>query len=128
MPYTMPTAMWWTPTPGGINTEACIAGDKVCSDLEELADDDDVKAVVLRVNSGGGSAYASEQIWHAVTKLRERKPVVVSMGAWPLRVATTSLRRQLHIRRAHHADRSIGIFGMFPNAKGLTDKIGVNLM
>ena len=52
----------------------------VCKDIEKLAKDDDVKAVVLRVNSGGGSAYASEQIWHQIEMLKKKKPVVVSMG------------------------------------------------
>ena len=52
----------------------------VCKDLEELAKDKDVKAVVVRVNSGGGSAYASEQIWHQIMELKKLKPVVVSMG------------------------------------------------
>ena len=57
-----------------------IVGSDMSKDLEDLMNDDDVKAVVLRVNSPGGSAYASEQIWHAVTNLKEKKPVVVSMG------------------------------------------------
>ena len=57
-----------------------IVGKKVCEDLQALADDDNVKAVVLRINSGGGSAYASEQIWHYVEMLKKKKPVVVSMG------------------------------------------------
>ncbi len=57
-----------------------IVADEVCSDLADLADDDEVKAVVIRVNSGGGSAYASEQIWRAVELLKKKKPVVVSMG------------------------------------------------
>ena len=48
--------------------------------MEELAKDKDVKAVVVRVNSGGGSAYASEQIWHQIMELKKLKPVVVSMG------------------------------------------------
>lgn len=57
-----------------------IIGKDVCDDLASLADDDDIKAVVIRVNSGGGSAYASEQIWHQVKLLRAKKPVVISMG------------------------------------------------
>lgn len=57
-----------------------IVSKKVCKDLADLADDDDVKAVVVRVNSGGGSAYASEQIWRQMELLRAKKPVVVSMG------------------------------------------------
>lgn len=57
-----------------------IAAKKVCKELAELAEDDDVKAVVLRINSGGGSAYASEQIWRQVELLKGKKPVVVSMG------------------------------------------------
>ena len=59
-----------------------IVANTVCKDLEKLANDDDVKAVVLRVNSPGGSAYASEQIWHAIQMLKAKKPVVVSMGGY----------------------------------------------
>jgi protease-4 len=62
------------------NDDHQIVADEVCSDLADLADDDEVKAVVIRVNSGGGSAYASEQIWRAVELLKKKKPVVVSMG------------------------------------------------
>jgi protease-4 len=57
-----------------------IVGKDVCKDLADLTDDDDIKAVVIRVNSGGGSAYASEQIWHQVQLLKAKKPVVISMG------------------------------------------------
>lgn len=57
-----------------------IVADKVVKDLDELSADDDIKAVVLRVNSPGGDAAASERIWQAVKSLKEKKPVVVSMG------------------------------------------------
>ena len=59
-----------------------IVGKDVCNDLKELMDDDDVKAVVIRVNSGGGSAFASEQMWHQIMELKKVKPVVVSMGGY----------------------------------------------
>ena len=65
---------------GLVQNNHVIDAQVVCRDLEELMNDDDVKAVVLRVNSGGGSAYASEQIWHQVMELKKKKPVVVSMG------------------------------------------------
>ncbi len=62
-----------------LNPNLIVAKD-VCKDLAELADDDNIKAVVIRVNSGGGSAYASEQIWRQVELLKAKKPVVISMG------------------------------------------------
>ena len=57
-----------------------IDAQKVCKDLEKLSDDKKIKAVVIRINSGGGSAYASEQIWHQIIELKKQKPVVISMG------------------------------------------------
>ena len=67
--------------PGGmLNNSTNIVSKDICKNLEDLKNDDDIKAVVLRVNSPGGDAYASEQIWHQVTELRKKKPVVVSMG------------------------------------------------
>lgn len=113
--------------PGGISAEACIAGDDVCRDLERLADDDDVKAVVLRVNSGGGSAYASEQIWHAVKKLKERKPVVVSMGGMAASGGYyLSCAANYIYAEPTTLTGSIGIFGMFPDFSGLlTEKLGI---
>ena len=62
----------------GITPE--IVGEKVCMDLRKIRDDETIKAVILRVNSPGGSAFASEQIWNEVVKLKEKKPVIVSMG------------------------------------------------
>jgi protease-4 len=59
---------------------AAFAADRIVEALETAADDEEIRAIVLRVNSGGGSALASDQMWHAVRRARERKPVVVSMG------------------------------------------------
>ena len=64
----------------GSSTEDCIDVQKMCKGLRKLRDNDDVKAVVLRVNSPGGSAYGSDQIWREVVRLKEKKPVIVSMG------------------------------------------------
>ena len=69
-----------TDYPGSATSEEGIVGSKVIRDLRKLKDNDDVKAVVLRVNSPGGSAFASEQIWYAVKELKTKKPVIVSMG------------------------------------------------
>ena len=62
------------------STDEGINSEKVIKDLRKLKDDENVKAVVLRVNSPGGSAYGSEQIWYAVNQLKKEKPVIVSMG------------------------------------------------
>lgn len=104
-----------------------IVGPKVCKDLEKLADNDNVKAVVLRVNSGGGSAYASEQIWHSVKKLKEKKPVVVSMGGMAASGGyyMSSIANWI-VAEPTTLTGSIGIFGMFPDMSGLlTQKLGV---
>jgi protease-4 len=95
--------------------------------IEKLKDDKEIKAVVFRVNSGGGSAYASEQIWKAITDLKAEKPVVVSMG---------DLAASGGYYIACNADKivaqpttltgSIGIFGVIPNFEGLTNKLGVH--
>jgi len=104
-----------------------IVGQQVCKDLEKLMNDDDVKAVVLRVNSGGGSAYASEQIWHSVKKLREKKPVVVSMGGMAASGGYyISCGANWIVAEPTTLTGSIGIFGMFPDMSGLlTQKLGV---
>lgn len=114
--------------PDGIgSTASYIVGDKVSKDLQDLADDDDVKAVVVRVNSGGGSAYASEQIWHAMTLLKEKKPVVVSMGGMAASGGYyMSCPANYIFAENTTITGSIGIFGMFPDFSGLlTEKLGV---
>ena len=104
-----------------------IIGKDVVKDLEKLAKDDDVKAVVLRVNSPGGSAIASEQIDHAIKELKRKKPVVVSMGG----VAASggymiSAHGDYIFAEPTTITGSIGIFGLIPNYSGLvTDKLGV---
>ena len=107
--------------------EHSIVASKVCKDLEKLAEDDDVKAVVLRVNSPGGSAYASEQIWHAMTSLKAKKPVVVSMGGYAASGGYyISCPANYIIAEPTTITGSIGIFGMFPDFSGLlTEKLGI---
>ena len=105
-----------------------IVGNKTARDLRKLADDEDVKAVVFRVNSGGGSAAASEQIRHAIKLLKAKKPVVVSMGGaaasggyWISSPANYIFAEPTSITG------SIGIFGLIPNFSELvTDKLGIN--
>ena len=105
----------------------CIVGKTTAEDLRKLADDDDVKAVVFRVNSGGGSAVASEQIRHAIKLIKAKKPVVVSMGGmaasggyWISSPANCIVAEPTTITG------SIGIFGLIPNFSGLVqDKLGV---
>ncbi len=116
-----------TDYPGSATSEDGIVGSKVIRDLRKLKDDNDVKAVVLRVNSPGGSAFASEQIWHAVKELKAKKPVIVSMGDYAASggyyiscVADTIVAEPTTLTG------SIGIFGIIPNVKGLTDKIGLS--
>ena len=111
---------------GSSTSEEGIVGTKVIRDLRKLKDDEDVKAVVLRVNSPGGSAFASEQIWHAVKELKTEKPVIVSMGDYAASggyyiscVADTIVAEPTTLTG------SIGIFGMVPNVKGLSEKIGL---
>ena len=109
---------------GGGHTIVCV---DVAEDLEKLAKDDDVKAVVIRINSGGGSAYASEQIWRAVTRLKAKKPVVVSMGGMAASGGYyMSCAANWIVAEPTTLTGSIGIFGMFPDFSGLlTEKLGV---
>ena len=104
-----------------------IVATTVCKDLESLMDDDDVKAVVIRVNSGGGDAYASEQIWHQVSKLKAKKPVVISMGDYAASGAYyMSAPASWIVAQPNTLTGSIGIFAAIPDMSGLiTQKLGV---
>lgn len=114
-------------TSGIFSSEHSIVGTKTVDDLNKLAKDDDVKAVVLRVNSGGGSATASEQIWRAIKQLKAKKPVVVSMGGAAASGGyMISAAADYIVAEPTTITGSIGIFGLIPNFSGLvTDKLGV---
>ena len=104
-----------------------IIGKKMVETIDELIEDEDVKAVVFRVNSPGGSAYASEQIHHAISLLKEKKPVVVSMGDYAASGGYyISCNANYILAEPTTLTGSIGIFGLIPNVKKLTDKIGVS--
>jgi protease-4 len=99
----------------------------VIKDLDALANDDDVKAVVLRINSGGGDAYASEQLWHAVSQLNKKKPVVVSMGGMAASSAYyMSMGARWLVAEPTTLTGSIGIFACIPDVTNLLgDKLGI---
>ncbi|MDR2469443.1 MAG: signal peptide peptidase SppA [Tannerella sp.] len=100
--------------------------EKLGDELKKLKSDENVKAVVLRVNSPGGSAYTSDQIWKQVAELEKKKPVVVSMGnvaasgGYYISCAATKI-----VAEANTLTGSIGVFGMFPDASGLFDKLAL---
>lgn len=107
------------------NMEQAIT-EKVATELIKLKNDDNVKAVVFRVNSPGGSAFVSEQIWRQVIELKKVKPIVVSMGD----VAASggyyiSCAANKIVAEPNTLTGSIGIFGMFPNVTGLLDKLSL---
>ena len=108
-------------------SEGEMNSNDIVKELNKLANNDDVKAVVLRVNSPGGSAFGSEQMWFAAKQLRAKKPLIVSMsdyaasgGYYMSCIADTIVAQPTTLTG------SIGIFGMFPNFAGVADKIGVN--
>lgn len=103
-----------------------IVSKQVIKDLQELGDDDNIKAVVLRINSGGGEAYASEQLWRAVSMLNKKKPVVVSMGEMTASGAYyMSMGARYVMAQPTTLTGSIGIFGALPDWSDLmTQKLG----
>lgn len=106
-----------------------IVGPDVVKDIDKLTNDDDVKGLILRVNSGGGSAFASEQIWEALENFKKTgRPFYVSMGD----VAASggyyiSCGADSIFCDPTTITGSIGIFGLIPCFKGLGDKVGVNM-
>ena len=115
-----------TATPSIYGPVQQIVSTTVIQDLQDLADDKNVKAVVLRINSGGGDAYASEQIWRAVSQLNKKKPVVVSMGGMAASGAYyMSMGARYIMAQPTTLTGSIGIFGALPDFSDLlTKKLG----
>ena len=113
---------------GSTSADEGINSKKVIKELRELREDADVKAVVLRVNSPGGSAYGSEQIWREVVLLKAAKPVIVSMGDCAASGGYyISCAADCIVANSTTLTGSIGIFGMFPVAeKLLKEKIGLD--
>ena len=112
---------------GIVSSGGVICSKTVCHDLLDLAEDENVSSIVLRVNSGGGSAFASEQIYDAVAEVRKSKPVVVSMGGLAASGGYyISCDADWIVAEPVSLTGSIGIFGMFPDVSELvTDKLGV---
>ena len=115
---------------GGIDDgEDGIVSKDLVKDIIDIAKDDAVKAVVLRVNSPGGSAFGSEQIWAALEEVKKAgKPFAVSMGDYAASGGYyISCGADRIFAEPLTLTGSIGIFGMIPCFKELlTDKIGVN--
>lgn len=111
-----------SPDEEGINSR------KVARDLRRLQEDEDIKAVVLRVNSPGGSAFGAEQLWKAVSDLNKVKPVVVSMGGYAasggyyMSVAAPTI-----VAEPTTLTGSIGIFGMVPCVEKTAQKVGIGI-
>ena len=113
---------------GGEQPPGKVGGESTAALLHEVRDDDDVKAVVLRVDSPGGEVFASEQIRREVVKLKEAgKPVVVSMGDLAASGGYwISMNADRIYADASTISGSIGIFGLIPNLNRTLDKVGVH--
>ena len=113
---------------GELSADEGIHPEKVAKDLRRLREDESVKAVVFRVNSPGGSAFGSEEIWREITLLKEQKPVIVSMGDYAASGGYyIACAADWIIAQPTTLTGSIGIFGYIPNAeKLLNDKLGIH--
>ena len=111
-----------------LSSEEGINPDKVINDLRKIREDESIKALVFRVNSPGGSAYGSEQIWREIALMKEKKPVIVSMGDYAASGGYyISCAADYIVANPTTLTGSIGIFGMFPNLGGLlNDKLDLH--
>ena len=111
----------------GNNNEENIDSEKLSATLRSIAKDENIKAVVLRVNSPGGSAFGSEQIWYALNKVKANKPLIVSMGGYAASGGYyISCIADTIVAQPNTITGSIGIFGLMPNAQGLVNKLGLS--
>ena len=107
-----------------------MGGDKIAEELRKIRENDDVKAVVLRVNSPGGSGLASEVMWREIQKVKQAgKPIVVSMGNYAASGGYyISCSADYIFAQPTTLTGSIGVFGMFPNVQELvTEKVGITI-
>jgi len=115
------------PTSPFTGTASIINPKTYAAELKKLKEDDEVKAVVFRVNSPGGSASASEQIWDAVNELSKVKPVIVSMGTYAASGGYyISCGANAIVAEPTTLTGSIGIFGLIPNGEELAKKMGLS--
>ncbi len=111
----------------GKGTVDKIAPDEMNAAIKKAADDEDIKAIVLRVNSPGGSALASELIWKALDEAKKKKPVIVSMGNYAASGGYyISSGADYIFAEPTTVTGSIGVFGLLPNVSELADEIGIN--
>ena len=113
---------------GGIdgNSKNDIISEKLVETIDDVSKAKDVKAVVLRVSSPGGSAYGSEQIWRALSNLKKDKPLIVSMGDYAASGGYyISCMADSIVAQPNTITGSIGIFGLIPNIEGLNKKLGL---
>lgn len=104
-----------------------IVSEDLVETIDKAAKDKSVKAVVLRVSSPGGSAYGSEQIWRALTNLKKKKPLIVSMGDYAASGGYyISCMADSIVAQPNTLTGSIGIFGLIPNIDGLNKKLGLS--
>lgn len=105
-----------------------VFGDDIVKALKQAAKDDDVKAIVLRVNSPGGQATASESMTHAVMAAKAKKPVIVSMGDLAASAGyEMSCMADVIVAQPTTITGSIGVFGTIPNlGKLMRQKLGIN--
>lgn len=111
----------------GDGDEGSIGGDKIAAEIRKARNDDKVKAIVLRINSGGGSALASDKMWREVILAKEKKPVIASMGdlaasgGYYMAMACDKI-----VAQPNTITGSIGIFALLFNAQDLlTNKMGL---
>ena len=113
----------------GKSREGLVGGETLARQLAALKEDDEVKAVVLRVNSPGGSALASEVIWHEAEALRQEKPLIVSMGNMAASGGYyISAPADMILASPMTETGSIGVFGLMLNGEqGLKNKLGISV-